>query len=38
MTSMNEEAGLTEMGEVMQHIRLETLLSSRLQVEDTYRA
>ena len=35
---MNDEADLTEMGEVMQRIRLETLLSSRLQVEDTYRA
>ena len=38
VASMNEEADLTELGEVMQRIRLETLLSSRLQVEDTYRA
>ena len=38
VASMNEEAGLTEMGDVMQRIRLETLLSSRLQVEDTYHA
>ncbi len=36
--SMNEEADLNQMGEVMQRIRLVTLLSSRLQVEDTYRA
>lgn len=37
VASMNEEADLNELGEVMQRIRLETLLSSRLQVEDTYR-
>ena len=35
--SFNEEADLTEAGEVMQHVRLVSLLSSRLQVEDTYR-
>ncbi|HMK63515.1 MAG TPA: sulfotransferase [Acidimicrobiales bacterium] len=36
--SFNEEAELTATGEVMQRIRLVTLLESRLQVEDTYRA
>lgn len=35
--SFNEEADLTEAGEVMQHIRLVSLLSTRLQVEETYR-
>jgi Sulfotransferase family len=35
--SFNEEADLTETGEVMQRVRLISLLSSRLQVEDTYR-
>jgi hypothetical protein len=38
VTSMNEEADLTETGEIMQRIRLVSLLSSRLQIEDTYRA
>ncbi len=37
VVSMNEEADLNEIGEVMQRLRLEALLSSRLQVEDTYR-
>jgi len=37
VTSLNEEADLTEAGEVMLRIRLISLLSSRLQVEDTYR-
>ncbi len=37
VASMNEEADLNEIGEIMQRLRLETLLSSRLQVEDTYR-
>jgi hypothetical protein len=36
--SMNEEAGLSEPGEVMLLHRLVSLLTSRLQVEDTYRA
>jgi Sulfotransferase family len=36
--SMNEEAGLSESGEVMMLHRLVNLLTSRLQVEDTYRA
>ncbi len=35
--SFNEEAELTETGEVMQRIRLTSLLASRLQIEDTYR-
>jgi Sulfotransferase family len=35
--SFNEEAGLTDTGEVMQRVRLVSLLSSRLQVEATYR-
>ena len=35
---MNEEADLTETGEAMQRLRLIGLLSSRLRVEDTYRA
>ena len=35
--SFNEEADLTEAGDVMQHMRLVSLLSARLQVEDTYR-
>ncbi len=38
VTSLNEEADLTEAGEVMLRMRLVSLLSSRLQVEDTYRA
>lgn len=37
VASMNAEGGLNEMGEVMQHVRLCTLLEARLQVEDTYR-
>lgn len=36
--SFNQEADLTETGEVMQRIRLVSLLSSRLQIEETYRA
>jgi Sulfotransferase family len=36
--SFNDEADLTETGEVMQRMRLVSLLASRLQVEDTYRA
>lgn len=36
--SLNEEAQLTETGEVMLRHRLVGLLASRLQVEDTYRA
>ena len=36
--SMNEEAGLSEPGEVMLLHRLLNLLTSRLRVEDTYRA
>jgi hypothetical protein len=35
--SMNSEGDLTEMGDVMQHARLVSLLASRLQVENTYR-
>jgi soluble cytochrome b562 len=35
--SMNGEGDLTQMGEVMQHARLVALLSSRLQIENTYR-
>jgi hypothetical protein len=35
--SMNSEGDLTDMGEVMQHARLVSLLAARLQVEDTYR-
>jgi len=38
VTSLNEEAELTETGEVMLRIRLVGLLASRLRVEDTYRA
>ena len=34
---MNAEADLTEMGEIMQRTRLGAHLTSRLQVEDTYR-
>ena len=37
VASMNEEGGLTELGEAMQHVRLTALLSSRLAVEHTYR-
>ena len=36
--SFNTEADLTETGELMQRIRLVSLLSSRLQIEETYRA
>jgi len=36
--SMNEEAGLSESGEVMLLHRLVNLLTSRLQIEDAYRA
>ncbi len=35
--SMNEEGGLTELGEAMQQMRLSMLLAARLQVEETYR-
>jgi hypothetical protein len=35
--SMNEEGGLTEMGEAMQQMRLSALLAARLGVEETYR-
>jgi Sulfotransferase family len=35
--SMNVEGGLTEMGDVMMHVRLTMLLAARLQVEETYR-
>jgi len=38
VASLNEEAELTETGEVMLRIRLVGLLASRLRVEDTYRA
>ena len=37
VASMNDEGGLTEMGEAMQHARLAALLAARLGVEDTYR-
>jgi hypothetical protein len=37
VSAMNEEGGLTEMGEVMQHARLTALLAARLGVEETYR-
>ncbi len=35
--SMNDEGGLTEMGEAMQLDRLTSLLAARLRVEETYR-
>jgi Sulfotransferase family len=35
--SMNDEADLTEVGELVQQARLGMLLSSRLRIEDTYR-
>src|ERR1700685_4514491 len=37
VASMNEEGTLTELGEVMQQMRLSTLLAARLGVEETYR-
>jgi hypothetical protein len=37
VASMNEEGGLTEMGEAMLQLRLRTLLAARLGVEETYR-
>ena len=37
VAAMNDEADLTEMGEIMQRMRLGAHLTSRLQVEDTYR-
>ncbi len=37
VTAMNEEGGLTELGEAMQQMRLSTLLSARLGIEETYR-
>jgi len=36
--AFNEEADLTEAGEVMQRMRLVALLAARLQIEETYRA
>ncbi len=38
VASLNEEAELTETGEVMLRLRLVGLLASRLRVEDTYQA
>jgi hypothetical protein len=37
VAAMNEEGGLTELGEAMQQMRLSILLGSRLRVEETYR-
>jgi hypothetical protein len=37
VTSMNDEADLTEMGELMQRMRLVAHLAARLEVEHTYR-
>jgi len=37
VTSMNEEGGLTELGEAMQQMRLSMLLAARLGVEEIYR-
>jgi hypothetical protein len=37
VASMNDEADLTDSGELMQRIRLVALLAARLGVEDTYR-
>ena len=37
VASMNDEADLTDMGEMMQRMRLVASLASRLRVEDTYR-
>ncbi len=37
VASMNDEGGLTELGEAMQHARLVALLEARLAVEDTFR-
>ncbi|HEV3266536.1 MAG TPA: sulfotransferase [Acidimicrobiales bacterium] len=37
VAAMNDEGGLTEMGEAMQHARLTALLAERLGVEETYR-
>ena len=37
VTSMNEEGGLTDVGEAMQQMRLSMLLAARLRVEETYR-
>ncbi len=37
IASMNDEADLTEVGEMVQQVRLVMLLSSRLRIEDTYR-
>ena len=37
VAAMNDEGGLTQMGEVMQHARLTALLTGRLRVEETYR-
>jgi hypothetical protein len=38
VASMNDEADLTEMGEMMQHGRLTAYLATRLAIEDTYRS
>ncbi len=38
IASMTEDSDLTEVGEMVQRARLGMLLSSRLRVEDTYRA
>lgn len=38
VASMNEEADLTEMGEMMQQGRLTAFLAARLAIEDTYRS
>jgi hypothetical protein len=37
IASMNEESDLTEVGEMVQQVRLVMLLSSRLRIEETYR-
>jgi hypothetical protein len=37
VAAMNDEGGLTEMGEAMQQMRLSMLLAARLRVEETYR-
>jgi hypothetical protein len=37
VASMNDEGGLTAIGETMQHARLTALLTTRLAVEGTYR-
>ncbi|HEX3459287.1 MAG TPA: sulfotransferase [Acidimicrobiales bacterium] len=37
VAAMNDEGGLTELGDVMQRARLTALLAARLRVEETYR-